>query len=53
MSYAYQVDGRTHDARKGVRSFDKLREGDELRVYYLPDTDPLKTAIDRSPRPLA
>jgi hypothetical protein len=53
VSYTYQVDGRPHDARKGVRSYDKLRKGDAIRVYYLPNADPLKTAIDRSPRPLA
>ena len=57
VKYAYQIEARTHSARKKVGSLGKLLKGDALRVFYLTD-DPYdrsqspKSAIDLEPRAL-
>ncbi len=50
VRYAYKVDDRSHTARKKVGSLANVLKRDALRVYYLPDTYPLKSAIDWNPR---
>ena len=58
VRYAYQVDGRSHTARKRVGGLGNLLKGAAIRVYYLPHTDPTdwrepKSAIDFEPLALA
>ena len=47
--YTYQVDGRSRSARKKVDNYDRLKKGRGIRVYYLPDTYPVRSAIDWRP----
>ena len=53
VTYAYQADGESHTARKRVGSLGNLRKGAAIRVYYLPGSYPLASALDTAPRTLA
>ena len=52
VTYEYEVGGRTRTVEKKVHRFDKVKSGDQITVYYLSDTHPIESAIDRDPRPL-
>ena len=52
VTYEYQVDSRRHTAEKEVGSLGDLRRSVPIRVYFLPGTYPLRSAIDRTPRGL-
>ena len=52
VTYQYEVGGRTQTVAKKVHRFDSVKSGDQIRVYYLPSTHPIESAIDRDPRPL-
>lgn len=47
--YTYAVVGRIHTARKKVDNYDRLKKGRGIEVYYLPDTNPVRSAIDWKP----
>ena len=54
LTYQYEAGGRTRTVEKGVSrfSFNLVRPGDRIRVYYLPGTRALDSAIDRDLGPL-
>ena len=52
VSYEYRLGSRTHSARKGVAKLGNLVRGVPIRVYWLPETHPVASAIDREPRAL-
>ena len=52
VSYEYQVNGKGHSAEKQVGGLGALKRGVPLRVFFLPDTYPLASAINTRPQPL-
>ncbi len=52
VTYAYQVDGRSHLQEKRVNRFGGLKKDDAIRVYFLPETVKPDSAIDLEPRAL-
>ena len=52
VTFQYKVGGRTRTVEKKVHRFDGVYRGDRIRVYYLPRTQGLDTAIDRDLKPL-
>lgn len=49
VTYQFVAYGSAHTDRKHVGSLAKLGRGAAIRVYYLPETYPLKSAIDWEP----
>lgn len=49
VTYDFVAHGLTHTAQKKVGSLANLGRGAAIRVYYLPETYPLKSAIDWEP----
>lgn len=50
VTYQFVADGLTHTDQKKVGSLANLYSGTAIRVYYLPETYPLMSAIDWEPR---
>ena len=53
VTYTYRVDSGTLTDTKRVGSLGSLKKGAAVRVYFLPDTVPVRSALDRDPRALA
>ena len=50
--YDFDIDDSKHAASKNVGSLGDLKRGVPIRVYYLPGTYPLASALDTQPRAL-
>ena len=50
VTYRFDGNGETHSGEKTVGSLGDLKGGSPIRVYYLPNTYALDSAIDRDPR---
>ena len=50
VTYGFDANGDTHSREQKVESLGNLKEGSLIRVYYLPNTDPPKSAISPEPR---
>ena len=52
VRYDFNVDDRWHNDTKKVSSLGDLKRDGPIRVYYLPGTYPLASAVDTPPRAL-
>ncbi len=53
VTYRFDTNGETHSGEKQVGSLWNLKNRPPITVYYLPNTYPLKSAIDWEPRAVA
>ena len=47
VTYQFEVDGARHTAEKSVGDLRDLKRGVPIKVYFLPDTSPPRSAIDK------
>ena len=52
VTYKYPVDSRTLTDKKRVGSLGSLKKGAAIKVYFLPDSVQVRSAVDRYPRAL-
>ena len=53
VTYEFQVDAKSHTVEKQVSRYGTLKRDMPIKVYFLPDTYPIASAIDKEPRALA
>lgn len=51
VTYRFQTNGDGHTREQKVCSIDRIGVGDTIRVYYMPDRVPVRSAIEPRPKP--